>query len=140
MLTVVSLILCVLPGAGLAEEKKKGKESGFKHIFDGKSLKGWEEMPKVEQQVAEAKALVSLLPSVDDNEAEEQYQRVSVARMMQGFPYVEAPSWMRVKTFGTYKRVLCIKAEALEELQRYAEAQPIYEELCAFAVAEEAAV
>ena len=50
MLTVVSLILCVLPGAALAEEQKKGKESGFKHIFDGKSLEGWEEMPKVEQQ------------------------------------------------------------------------------------------
>ena len=50
MLTVVSLILCVLPGAALAEEQKEGKESGFKHIFDGKSLEGWEEMPKVELQ------------------------------------------------------------------------------------------
>ena len=50
ILTVVCLMLCVLPGAVLAEEQKKHEESGFRHIFDGKSLEGWEEMPQAKQK------------------------------------------------------------------------------------------
>ena len=50
ILTVVCLMLCVLPGAVLAEEQKKDEESGFRYIFDGKSLEGWEEMPQAKQK------------------------------------------------------------------------------------------
>ena len=38
------------PATALAEESEKGKEPGFKPIFDGKSLDGWEEMPNAKKK------------------------------------------------------------------------------------------
>ena len=48
--TIASLMLCFGPGFALADERTKGEEPGFEHIFDGKSLEGWEEMPSVKQK------------------------------------------------------------------------------------------
>jgi hypothetical protein len=47
---IASLMLYFGPGFTLAEERPKAEEPGFQHIFDGKSLDGWEEMPSAKQK------------------------------------------------------------------------------------------
>ena len=43
--TTSSLLLCFSPVSALADEQAKEKDADFEHIFNGKSLAGWEEMP-----------------------------------------------------------------------------------------------
>ena len=48
--TISSLMIFFAAAIALAEESEKGKEPGFKPIFDGKSLDGWEEMPNAKKK------------------------------------------------------------------------------------------
>ena len=98
----------------------------------------YDALPELQAQLAEAEALIDLLPFVDDGVIDPQCQQIADMRRTHGIPIPSViPSDMRLKGFGLHRQALVTLAEALEELERYDEAQPLYTELVALAVSEE---
>ena len=50
LLTLAGLAVLAGPGTLFGDQNDRGKDDGFKAIFDGKTLDGWEEMPSVEKK------------------------------------------------------------------------------------------
>ena len=93
-------------------------------------------LPELRAQLAEAEAIADLLPHVDDGVPMQEMVLVALKRKMIGMSSCDPASTMRIKAFGLLKRSIITLAEALEELNRYAEAQPLYMELVELAQAE----
>ena len=95
------------------------------------------DLEELRSRVDKARELIDLLPLVDDGVPLAEYDAVAFHRRVLGLSS-DPPSGLRLRAFGQLKCSLLTLAEKLEELERFADAQPMYAELTAMAIEEEA--